>query len=420
MNQQCISLPLTQQRWQFVLMICVFSTGAILALLGAGYGVIRENDLVAALLTGLLGLVFLGFGILGLIHCFLWVHFVPEGVAVTLGPWTVRRIPAEQLRLAAQVQSPGKSAPITRTVLSRRSLEELAALREKQLAQSFYMRSNIPCRKRQSGWQQKFAEEYLQNRNNLVIVGYLTPDLLWLEHMPEMDAVLDAMYGHLDIPRMDFPVSYGTSTVWTDPDPRHFCRGRCKPGNWDVIQLVCLSFCLSPLVLFVIPLSGLPVAALLLGLVSLTSLLVWLLARGEYDVVHLEDDGIRLTAGNRTLGSIPAPEIRLIIRAEISNGLFYRGFLAVSNLSPAEIAAREITRLERTRTGRRLLAAWRQLPGWEDRLIVRSCCRALSLEGYRARDALLMANVPQRAEMLQKLYPDVPWIHVDTVGQIQS
>lgn len=420
MNQkpQCISLPLTQQRWQFILFSGIFLPAAVLVFWGVGVA-FHEGEPMAGLMLCVFGLVFLCFGVLNLIQCFLWVHFVPEGVAVTLGSRTVRRIPAEELRLVCQVQGLGKSSNITRTVLSRRPVEELAALREKQMARSFYMRSNIPVRKRQPDWQRKFVEEYLYNRFNLVIVGYLDPNLLWLEHMPELDAVLEAMYGHLDIARMDFPVPVRTSP-WTDPEPRHFCRGCRKPGHRDVIKFVCFIFILSPLVLLVIPLSGLPVAAVMLGLVSVIALLVWLLDRGAYDGIHLEDDGIRVTSGNRVLRTIPAGDIRFIVRSDGYNALFAGGFLAVSDRSPEEVVARAVSRMERSARGRRILGAWRQLPGWEERLIVRSCCRALDLAGYRSGDVLFLANTPRRIEMLQSLYPDIQWIHADAVAQIRS
>lgn len=420
MNQkpQCISLPLTRQRWQFILLASIFLPAAVLVFWGVGV-VFHEGEAIAGLILCVFGLVFLCFGVLNLIQCFLWVHFVPEGVAVTLGSRTLHRIPAEQLRLVCQVQGLGKSSNITRTVLSRRPVEELAALREKQMARNFYMRSNIPVRKRKPDWQQKFVAEYLSRRFDHVLVGYLDPNLLWLEHMPELDAVLEAMYGHLDIPRMDFPVPVRTSS-WTDPEPRHFCRGCHKPGSRDTLQFVCFIFILSPLVLFVIPLSGLPVAAVMLGLVSVIALLVWLLDRGSYDVIHLEDDGIRVTAGNRVLRTIPASDFRFIVRCDSYNALFGRGFLAVSDRSPEEVVAREAARMERSARGRRILAAWRQLPGWEERLMVRACCRALDLAGCRARDVQLMANVPRRTEMLQSLYPDIRWIHADAVGQIRS
>ena len=421
MNQKppCISLPLTRQWWQPLLIAGIFLPFALF-ILCIGGSQFHEMDLMTLLILFVFCLVFLFFGVLCLIQCFLWVHFVPEGVAVTLGSRTVRRIPAEELGLVCQVQGMGKSASITRTVLSRRPVEELAALREKQLAGSFYMRSNIPVRKRQPDWQRKFVEEYLRRRFDHVLVGYLDPNLLWLEHMPELDTVLEATYGHLDIPRMDLPVQYGSPAAWTDSDPRRFCRGRHKPGNRDVLQFVCFIFILSPLVLFVIPLSGLPVAALVLGLASLIALLVWLLDRGEYDVIHLEDDGIRVTGGNRTLRTIPAGDIRFVVRIESYNILFGQGFLAVSDRSPEEVVALEVARMERSARGRRILAAWRQLPGWEERLLVRACCRALDLAGCRSKDVLLMANVPQRIEMLQRLYPDVRWIHADAVGQIRS
>lgn len=420
MNQkpQCISLPLTQQRWQFILLAGIFLPFALF-LFCLGTSQLHELDLMSGLILCIFVLMFFFFGAASLIQCFLWVHFVPEGVAVTLGSRTLYRIPAEQLRLVCQVQGLGKSSNITRTVLSRRPVEELAALREKQMARNFYMRSNIPVRKRKPDWQQKFVEEYLRRRFDHVLVGYLDPDLLWLEHMPELDAVLEALYGHLDILRMDFPVPI-RSSPWTDLDSRHFCRGCHKPGSRDVLQFICYVFILSPLVLLVIPLSGLPVAAVMLGLVSVIALLVWLLDRGSYDVIHLEDDGIRVTAGNRVLRTIPASDFRFIVRCDSYNALFGQGFLAVSDRSPDEVVAREAARMERSARGRRILAAWRQLPGWEERLLVRACCRALDLAGCRARDVQLMANVPQRIEMLQSLYPDIRWIHADAVGQIRS
>lgn len=65
----------------------------------------------------------------------LWkVHFVPEGIAITLGSWTIRRIPVEELRLLCGVLQKKRNKHGTTIVywiaVSTRSMEEIAKQRD--------------------------------------------------------------------------------------------------------------------------------------------------------------------------------------------------------------------------------------------------------------------------------------------------
>ena len=114
----------------------------------------------------------------------LWkVHFVPEGIAVTLGPWTLRRIPVEEIRLLCGVLQTQRSK--NRTIctywiaVSTRSREEIA----KQQDDKFGCFSEEIRRKvaRHMDW-------------NCSFIRGLDLRILWLEYERERLEVLRSLY----------------------------------------------------------------------------------------------------------------------------------------------------------------------------------------------------------------------------------
>lgn len=412
-----IALPLASRRWQHLLLAAIMLPVG-LGCLGMAVIVAMGGLWAEALIICLFAVVSLALAGASGLQCLIWVHFVPEGIALTLGPYTLRRMPIEEIRLACRVQSRTKASYATRVLLTRHTLDDLTALREKQLRQSPYMRSNIPHRKRRPDWQRQFAAEYLHSKNRNMEFGFLTPGMLWLDHLPELDAILDTMYAEHPISRETFtePIS-ASVTPWTDADRLHFCRGQCKAGERPIMGTLCMIFILSPLLPIFIPealeaiVPAVPLSAIFLTL--------WLLSRDEYDVVHPEAAGIRVTRTGRLLAALSADQIRGILRCEMPTLNSPCGLLVVTTLPPAEVVEREIERLSRTVRGRRLLRSWQQLPGWEERLFVRTCCRLPNLENPRSRGILVMANVPGRADTLEELYPNARRVGVDRLGTIQ-
>lgn len=412
-----IALPLAIRRWQHLLLAAVMLPIG-LGSLGLAVYVILNGLFAEALISICFAVLSLGLGGASLLQCLIWVHFVPEGIALTLGRHTLRRMPIEQVRLACRVQSRTKNSCATRVLFTSHTMEGLTALGEKRLFQNPYMRSNIPYRKRRPDWQRQFAAEYLHSKNRNMEFGFLTPGMLWLDQLPELDTILETMYPDRPIIREDFiEPSATTLTPWADRDRLHFCRGQCKAGERPILGTLSMIFILSPLLpLFVPEALAAIVPAVLLSALFLT---LWILSWDEYDVVHPEPEGIRVTRGRRTLAALPADQVRIILRAEMPTLDFPNGLLVVTTLTPAEVVERETARLSRTTWGRRMLGSWRQLPGWEERLFIRGCCRLPNLENPQSRGILVMANAPGRADTLEKLYPNARHMSVDRMGTIQ-
>lgn len=412
-----IALPLAVRRWQHLLLAAIMLPVGLVLVVLAVY--IAIGGLFAeALITSLFAVLSLGLGGASLLQCLIWVHFVPEGIALTLGRYTLRQMPIGQVRLACRVQSRTRNSYATRVLFTSHTMEALTALGEKRLFQNPYMRSSIQYRKRRPDWQREFAAEYLHSKNRNMEFGFLTPGMLWLDHLPELDAILETMYPDRPIIREDFiEPSTTTLTPWTDKDRLHFCRGAVKAAERPITGAVSMLFILSPLLPIFIPdAMEAIVPAVLLSALFLT---LWILSLDEYDVVHPEAEGIRVTRARRTLAALPADQIRVILRAEMPTLNYPHGLLVVTALTPAEVVERETARLSRTAWGRRMLRSWQQLPGWEDRLFVRACCRLPDLENPQSRSILVMANVSGRADTLEELYPNARRVRADRLGDIQ-
>lgn len=412
-----IALPLASRRWPHLLLAAVMLPIG-LGILGLAIYVVLGGLFAEALIGICFAALALGLGGASVLQCLIWVHFVPEGIALTLGRHTLRRMPIGEVRLACRVQSRTKTSCATRVLFTSHTMDALTALREKRLYQNPYMRSSIQYRKRRPGWERQFAAEYLHSKNRNMEFGFLTPGMLWLDDLPELEAILETMYSAHPIIREDF-IEPSTTTLipWTDKDRLHFCRGTVKAAERAITGAVSTLFILSPLLPILIPEAlGAIVPAVLLSAMFLT---LWILSQEEYDVVHPEPEGIRVTRGRRTLAALPADQIRVILRAEMPTLNDPHGPLVVTTLTPAEVVEREAARLRRTEWGRRLLASWQQLPGWEERLFVRTCCRLPDLRNPQSRGILVMANVSNRADTLEELYPNARRIRVDRLGDVR-
>ena len=129
------------------------------------------------------------------LQLFAQLHFVPEGIAITLGRKTVGLYPAETIGLLCGVIHYGKSTQTPLLAVCKDTAAGIAARREAQLRRNPYYRGNIPYRKRRADWQEKFISEYLTRR--LRAYGFtLRRDILWLDWSAERLAVLQELYPH--------------------------------------------------------------------------------------------------------------------------------------------------------------------------------------------------------------------------------
>ena len=140
---------------------------------------------------------------------------------------------------------------------------------------------------------------------------------------------------------------------------------------------------------------------------------LWYLLRGEYDVVHLEESGIQVTRSGREYSNLPREEIRTLVH--VVNGVLGSdsdGFLAVTGLTPEQVREKEMSAMTRTGTGRMLLEAWKQTPGWEQRLFARHCVNKINQWGLNSKDYITIYATAQRIRVLREKYLEAEWIDV--------
>lgn len=123
------------------------------------------------------------------------LHLVPQGIAITLLDKNIALFPAEKIGLLCGALHFVKYDTIPLIGVCMYTLDDLAAIREKQLHRNPYYRGNIPYRKRRSDWREKFAQEYLRRRCNHY-GSDPRKDILWLEWDPSRLTLLQQMYPH--------------------------------------------------------------------------------------------------------------------------------------------------------------------------------------------------------------------------------
>ena len=142
-----------------------------------------ETELRTGMLVLLGSLLLVGYLIL-LFNCLAKVHFVPEGIAVTLFGYTIRRVPAENIRFITALRPGRKAGSVCQIVISARSLEELTALAVKKTPKLF--------RASKEFWPGEWVEKYLLRRARWGLPVEKTS--LWIPWSPERLKLLLDMY----------------------------------------------------------------------------------------------------------------------------------------------------------------------------------------------------------------------------------
>lgn len=126
----------------------------------------------------------------GLYQCFAKLHFVPEGVAITIFGFTVRMIPAERIcLLAGIICTEGKRNHRLRIAVCDCSLEELADIGERKTPK---MLRNLRTMK---GWTEDMAGKYLHKRGSSAFRDLdRSCRILWLEWDKERLELLREFY----------------------------------------------------------------------------------------------------------------------------------------------------------------------------------------------------------------------------------
>lgn len=118
---------------------------------------------------------------------FAQLHIVPEGIAVTLFGKTIRRIPAEDIRLLAGFRYRHKSSETNLIAVSTRSYEDL---QERELRGTPELVRNAA-----GSWEEMWVGKYLSRRaGELFREWNLLRWLLWLDWDPERIRVLRKTY----------------------------------------------------------------------------------------------------------------------------------------------------------------------------------------------------------------------------------
>ena len=123
-------------------------------------------------------------------QCFGRVHFVPEGIAITLWGMTLRRFPAERIRFISGVpHNKNKLDSVDLMALCDYSLEELTELKKKRTPRLF--------RNGQEFWPGEWAGRHLAGQVSSGRAFFqLHRRILWLEWDPERLEALLQLYPH--------------------------------------------------------------------------------------------------------------------------------------------------------------------------------------------------------------------------------
>ena len=122
-----------------------------------------------------------------LVRYFAMIHFVPQGIAVTLWGRTIRRLPAEQIRFVSAIQYTEKGTTYEKIAVCSYDQDELTALYKKKTPKMFQNSREI--------WFGEWAGAILIRRSGKLRVEFnMDSHILWLEWDCERLEALLKMY----------------------------------------------------------------------------------------------------------------------------------------------------------------------------------------------------------------------------------
>lgn len=178
-------LPLTTQWWQFWTVLIAVSLMVFnmeRGFRGDDSEFPRIMRCFYPLLLFMVGQEFVGF--------FGKLHFVPEGIAITLFGRTLRQYPRERVLQLAGFASRKKRAVSKWIAVSSLSLDELAELMHRRMPRLLRDSRTLP------GWRENMARNYLCRYAESLVrqMGFPRKDLLLIEWSPERLELLLDMY----------------------------------------------------------------------------------------------------------------------------------------------------------------------------------------------------------------------------------
>lgn len=409
-----LSIPYHQHRWLIGPTGLLMAAGGLWILFLFPESFRGESFWTILLLLGFPLLCVVGmtlFGVKMALEALLMVHFVPEGIAVTLFGKNLRLYPAEDLRLCCVSRTPN----LHWIGISTLDLEHLAQRREQHLRRSWMYKSSVDHKMRSPGWQAAFVRDQLRTEARKAVFSPLGGESFWMEFTPERRGFLRAMYPQL--PWVTTEQEENRQPVWTDKTEYVFCRGRCSAGGKAGLAFVCLLFTVPFwLVALVMPKGpGDDFALVLMACVGMTALfgVLWHIGKREYDEFWAYPDRLRITRGNRELDVIPAEEVRTVFRSSWYHKSERQEYLAVSRLTEAELA-RKIGGQCRSREKQLLLQACRQLPNSDRLVIAWYTGRWMSANVFSVPFAQKFSHTPRREQILWERYPNAVWIDLES------
>lgn len=362
---------------------------------------------VSAALMMLLAAFFFG-------YMSMMLHLTPEQITVTLFGKVLRSYRVADIKLFCKLRFYQK-VPLASICVSCYSMEELALLREEQLARGVFTRTELPFRKRAADWQRKFAHEWLLYGNQRQ--QRLQAKYFFLSLSPEIEALL--LHTYPNIPMECFEEKYTLAEPgWHDRDPLAHCVGYVSQGSkipaavcaWIMLLLPCAvfgAFCFAQKLCLADILPALPLIVFWMTLWGL----ILFFGRDEYALLRHAPQGLSLTRGKRTQ-TIDRQEVRTIVSLKNCCGHSHTN-LFISTLDVETLARKAVNSAYLGKTEKMLAQACKELPGCESFAILRYCRKALLARLQNPQELILIYRTKDRERTLRERYPDAVWIEYD-------
>ena len=420
-TQTSITYPLLRQRGEWMLM------GWILLGIGVALdvGLVMEPLGLLFMTPLALGLTLSGAAML--LTCWMQLHLVPEGVAVSLFGRTVRRYPAEELGLICRYDRRTTDGMVYRYLcICAMDIPGLAAMREKKLRRSKFYRDGVDRRKARGDWELSFAMEQLRRMTRLSRFLPARKWVLCLEDEPVTVEFLKRFYPEIpwlnqrkEHTRRPYSLSTSIRRKLDAETPVDFLRS-C-PDVTESIGIQPLLVTFVPLVVLELVGCSLLYVAEWLGIAVMVMALIWLFGSlvvlerrvGGKERLSLMPEGIHVRPKGRAAVLIPAQSLKTLWRFQMNAKGGPIRYLAVSARTEEELARMEEADMEKTRRGREELEAFRLCEGWQAIAACRQIRRRMLLRFYGDRELLLIAHTENREQWLRERYPHLEIHEID-------
>lgn len=203
MNEKSFSLVRSWHESAAVVLVGLFDIALCILMLFVGS---RQSDAALIICVVILVCLFLLMALYYLSLLLVKGCITPEAVELRIFHWTVWKCPRASVKvmcIGEWYRGRGKTQVLPYIGICCHSPEELTALREKQIASSWLSRGDLPFRKRKTGWQEKFAREYLWKRMKRGNHFRFSGDILWLEQTGDILSLMvktfpDAVWMEID------------------------------------------------------------------------------------------------------------------------------------------------------------------------------------------------------------------------------